>query len=147
MLYFPGCDEEDEGEDGEDGCAGTEYRIAGAIVIFVTILSQVSVAAAVDDSDETQETENASPSSVEHFIGDEFPGEDADFEVSGRADHDVCLRFFHTETQGEEGGGYHVYPEDFKGGEREDGGAVGVFEGEGDEEEDYLRDVGDEEVH
>jgi hypothetical protein len=40
-----------------------------------------------------------------------------------------------------------TYPEDFERREGEDGVAGAVFEGESEEEENYLGDVGDEEVH
>lgn len=63
------------------------------------------------------------------------------------AQHAVFLGFFETETDGEEGGRDEVGPENLDGGEREDGVVVIVFEGEADEEEDDLGDVGDEEMH
>jgi hypothetical protein len=62
------------------------------------------------------------------------------------AQHAVFLGLFEAETDGEEGRGDEVDPEDFDGREGEDGVAVEIFKGEADEEEDDLCNVGDEEM-
>lgn len=56
------------------------------------------------------------------------------------------MGIFKTEAEGEEGRGDEIGPEDFEGREGEDGDTIIVLEGETDEEEDDLGDVGDQEV-
>lgn len=59
-----------------------------------------------------------------------------------RPDHHVGGGLFEAETDGEEGGGDQVGPEDLDWGERENAGPVPVLEGKPDEQEDDLGDVG-----
>ncbi|CAG8957894.1 hypothetical protein HYFRA_00000234 [Hymenoscyphus fraxineus] len=148
-LHLPSRDQQQKRQERKNSSTSTKNNLTALIPAFVTVRAEtrVPLSRGVDDGDEGEETEDPCAGAVEHLVDDEFAGEDAGFEGARGTRHDVCLGFFHAEAEGEEGGGDHVDPEDFEGGEGEDGGAGGVFEGEGDEEEDYLGDVGDEEVH
>lgn len=148
MLDFPGRDEEEQ-RDGRVGRgAGTEHHVAGVVVALVTAGAEVAAAGTdVGDDGEGEEAESAHEEAVDEFVGYELLGEDTGFDVVWGAQHAVFLGLFETETDGEKGGRDEVGPEDLDGGEREDGVVVIVFEGEADEEEDDLGDVGDEEMH
>lgn len=147
VLDLPRRDEQDEAQEGEDGRAAAEDDVAGGVPALVAVAAQLAVAWAEGDDDEGDQTQDAGPAAVQHLVDDELRGEDADAQVARPAHHDVGLGLFQPETQGEEGRRDHVDPEDLQGGEGEDGVSAAVLERERDEEQDDLRDVGDEQMH
>ena len=64
----------------------------------------------------------------------------------GRALHHIWLGIFEAETEGEERRGDEVGPKNLERREREDGDSGVVLEGEANEEQDDLGDVGDQKV-
>ena len=146
VFEFPRADEDQPGEFGEDGGARAEHGIAAGTVVAVAVDAEVGVAGAVDDDDEGEEGAGAHDGAVDQHVDDDLGGEDAVFGAVGRPTHDVVAGFFAAQTEGREGGGEHVDPEDLERGQGEDGEAGFVLEPEADDEEDDFGDVGGEEV-
>jgi hypothetical protein len=147
VLDLPRCDEQQQRNGRVRRCARPEHNVARLVPAFVAPGPEVALSGAhVSDDGEAEQAQSAHEEAIDEFVRDELRGEDTGFDVMGRAQHAVFLRFLEAETDGEEGGCDEVDPEDFDGGEREDGMGVEVFEGEANEQEDDLRDVGDQEV-
>lgn len=146
VLRLQGHDREQDGEDAVRRAASAVRQITRLIEALVAVVTQIAIADTVGDDDVGHETEDAHESAVDELVDDELLGEDAGFEAVRRAGHDVRAGFFQAQADGEEGGRDQVGPQDFDGGEREDGALVAILEGEADEEEDDLRNVRDEQV-
>lgn len=127
---------------------GPEDNTTRLIKPFITPTSQITPTRThICHNRKTKQAQRPHEEAVDEFIRDEFLGEDTGLHIMRGPQHAVFLALFETETDGEEGGGDEVYPENFDGGEGKDGVGIAVFEGEAYEEEDDLGDVGDEEVH
>lgn len=148
MLDFPGCDEKQQSNGRVSCCASAEHNLACVIIAFVAARAETATARAdVGDDSEGEETQSTHEETVDKLVGDEFGGEDALLHIVRWAVHAVFLRFLESKTDGEEGRGDEVDPENFNGGEGEDGVVVLVFEGKTDKQEDDLGDVGNEQMH
>lgn len=148
VLSLPRSNQQQKGQRSKRRSARAEGNTTNVVKVLVAPRPQPAGTghAAVGDAGEGSKTQAAHGGAVDELVDDELAGEDADGEIVGRALHDVGLGVFDAEAEGQEGRGDEVGPEDLERGEREDGDTVWVFEGEADEEEEDLGDVGDEEV-
>ena len=147
MLGLPRRDQQQERQRGKRRRPRAEGDVARGRVLLVAVITQpVGPVHSIGDAGEGGETQAAHGGAVDELVDDQLAREDADGQVVRRALHDVGLGVFDAKAEGQKGRGHQVGPEDLERGEGEDGDAVGVFEGEADEEQKDLGDVGDEEV-
>jgi hypothetical protein len=148
MLDLPGGDEEQKGDGGVCCRARTEHHVTCIVVPFVASGTEVAAAGTdVSDNGEGEETECSHEETIDELVCDQLRCENTLLVVVWWSVHAVFLRLFKSETDGEEGRGDEVDPENLNGGQREDGVVILVLEGETDEKEDDLSNVRDEKMH
>jgi len=89
VLGFPGHDAEQDCQDAVCCAAGAKGEVAGIIVAVVAVVTEVTVAYAIDDDDEAGETERAHACAVDELVDDEFFGEDTRAETVGWSGHHI----------------------------------------------------------
>lgn len=141
-------DEQKESERGERRAARAVHEVAArrTLVAAGREVLEPARGRGVGDDHEGLEGQDALEDAVDELVDDEVAREDAGFRVAGRALQDVGLGLFEAEAERKRGRGDEVGPEDFQGGEREDGGSVGVLERETAEQEHDLGQVGGQEM-
>lgn len=84
-------------------------------VLIATLAESVGTRHAVCYAGEGRQTETAHGCAVDELVDNQLPRENANLQVVRRTLHHVRLSIFETETEGEEGGGDEIGPEDFEG--------------------------------
>ncbi|GKT79636.1 LOW QUALITY PROTEIN: unnamed protein product [Colletotrichum tofieldiae] len=146
VLELPGGDKDDPGKLGEDGSTGAEDRSASLGEGLVAFVTQSSAVGTVDDNDKGSQGQGAHDDTVYNHIDDDLVGEDTALLVLGGLAHDIGGGLLTTQTEGGEGRGNHVDPENLEGRNGEYGEVGAVTESETAAKEDDLTDVGAEQV-
>lgn len=133
VFALPRRDEQQERERRVCRRAGAEHGRAALVVPRVAAVAEPvrrHARRGVRDRSEGGQADEAHGGAVDELVDDELLGEDADAEVVRGPLHHVGLGFLEAETQGKEGRGDEVGPEDLDGGEGEDRATGSILEAE-----------------
>ena len=146
VLYFPRGDAEQNSQDTIGSSAGAEDNVTAVVVGIVAVMPELASTWSIRHYNEADQTQGAEESAVDEFVDNETFCEDANLERVGRASHDVGRAFFESQADGEEAGSNEVCPQNLKRREGKCRVSILVLEREADQEQDYLGNVGDQQV-
>lgn len=146
VNHLPGEEQREPCQAGKGGSTGLEDGPAALAVLVVAVNTELTVTKGVQAEHESTEAQGGDPDTIDDHVNDELESEDTSLEGLRRSAEDTSDGTLETETHVGKTRGSHDDPHDLDRGDREDGETGAVLEGETDEKDESLGDVGGEHV-